>query len=335
MISFYVIFILLNIIIFFNLDRLSKFINIFDKPDNLLKKHKSIVPLIGGFILIINIFTYVILDLIFNLQYFDINISKREYFSLLFLILSFFLIGSYDDKYQIKPEKKFFLSILVSIIVITINKDMLINNISISFYNHIIYLNNFKYFFTIFCIIILINSLNFYDGINGQSIIFFIISFSFLAIKSSSPTIYILFICHLLFLLFLNLRNKIFLGDNGIYVLTIILSISLIYEHNVYKSIIFADEIFLLLFLPGLDLLRLTILRLMKGKNPFYGDRNHIHHLLVKNYSLIKSNFILFLLAIIPIVSFNILKLNFFLVISIFLIFYLTIILKLKKHGSF
>lgn len=90
MISFYVIFILLNIIIFFNLDRLSKFINIFDKPDNLLKKHKSIVPLIGGFILIINIFTYVILDLIFNLQYFDINISKREYFSLLFLILSFF-----------------------------------------------------------------------------------------------------------------------------------------------------------------------------------------------------------------------------------------------------
>ena len=335
MISFYVIFILLNIIIFFNLDRLSKFINIFDKPDNLLKKHKSIVPLIGGFILIINIFTYVILDLIFNLQYFDINISKREYFSLLFLILSFFLIGSYDDKYQIKPEKKFFLSILVSIIVITINKDMLINNISISFYNHIIYLNNFKYFFTIFCIIILINSLNFYDGINGQSIIFFIISFSFLAIKSSSPTIYILFICHLFFLLFLNLRNKIFLGDNGIYVLTIILSISLIYEHNVYKSIIFADEIFLLLFLPGLDLLRLTILRLMKGKNPFYGDRNHIHHLLVKNYSLIKSNFILFVLAIIPIVSFNILKLNFFLVISIFLIFYLTIILKLKKHGSF
>ena len=335
MISFYVIFILLNIIIFFNLDRLSKFINIFDKPDNLLKKHKSIVPLIGGFILIINILTYVILDLIFNLQYFDINISKREYFSLLFLILSFFLIGSYDDKYQIKPEKKFFLSILVSIIVITINKDMLINNISISFYNHIIYLNNFKYFFTIFCIIILINSLNFYDGINGQSIIFFIISFSFLAIKSSSPTIYILFICHLLFLLFLNLRNKIFLGDNGIYVLTIILSISLIYEHNVYKSIIFADEIFLLLFLPGLDLLRLTILRLMKGKNPFYGDRNHIHHLLVKNYSLIKSNFILFVLAIIPIVSFNILKLNFFLVISIFLIFYLTIILKLKKHGSF
>ena len=285
--------------------------------------------------MIINIFTYVILDLIFNLQYFDINISKREYFSLLFLILSFFLIGSYDDKYQIKPEKKFFLSILVSIIVITINKDMLINNISISFYNHIIYLNNFKYFFTIFCIIILINSLNFYDGINGQSIIFFIISFSFLAIKSSSPTIYILFICHLLFLLFLNLRNKIFLGDNGIYVLTIILSISLIYEHNVYKSIIFADEIFLLLFLPGLDLLRLTILRLMKGKNPFYGDRNHIHHLLVKNYSLIKSNFILFVLAIIPIVSFNILKLNFFLVISIFLMFYLTIILKLKKHGAF
>ncbi len=335
MISFFVVFILLNTVIFFGLDRLSKLINIFDKPDNLLKKHKSIVPLIGGVILIINILTYIILDLVFNLQFFDIKISKREYFSLLFFILSFFLIGLYDDKYQIKPEKKFFLSILVSIFVVTINKDMLIHNILLSFYDQIIFLSNFKYFFTIFCIIILINSLNFYDGINGQSLIFFIISFSFLAIKTSSPIVYIFFICNLLFLLFLNLRNRIFLGDNGIYVLTIILSISLIYEHNVYRSIIFADEIFLLLFLPGLDLLRLTILRLMKGKNPFYGDRNHIHHLLLENYSLVKSNLILFVLAIAPIITFNILKFNFFLVVSIFLIFYLAIIIKLKKNVSF
>ena len=38
---------------------------------------------------------------------------------------------------------------------------------------------------------------------------------------------------------------------------------------NSYRNIIFVDEIFMLLFLPGLDLIRLTITRLLKGKNPF------------------------------------------------------------------
>ena len=83
----------------------------------------------------------------------------------------------------------------------------------------------------------------------------------------------------------INLKNMLFLGDGGVYLLGIILSASLIYEHNVYRNIIFVDEIFMLLFLPGLDLIRLTITRLLKGKNPFYGDRNHIHHLLIKKYS--------------------------------------------------
>ena len=137
------------------------------------------------------------------------------------------------------------------------------------------------------------------------------------------------------FLLFLNLKKLLFLGDNGIYVLTIILSTALIYEHNVYRNIIFVDEIFMLLFLPGLDLIRLTITRLLKGKNPFYGDRNHIQHLLIKKYSLLTTNLILCFLGITPIIFFNFLKLNFFIAISIFVIIYFLIIIRLKKNESF
>ena len=91
----------------------------------------------------------------------------------------------------------------------------------------------------------------------------------------------------------------------------------------------------MLLFLPGLDLIRLTITRLLKGKNPFYGDRNHIQHLLIKKYSLLTTNLILFFLGITPILIFNFLKLNFFIAISIFLIIYFLIIIRLKKNESF
>ena len=64
----------------------------------------------------------------------------------------------------------------------------------------------------------------------------------------------------------LNFKNLLFLGDSGIYLLTIILSISLIYEYNVQKNIIYADEIFFLLLFPGVDLLRLTITRCLIQK---------------------------------------------------------------------
>ena len=64
-----------------------------------------------------------------------------------------------------------------------------------------------------------------------------------------------------------NFKNVLFLGDSGIYLLSIILSISLIFEHNIQKNISYADEIFFLLLLPGFDLVRLTITRIFNKKS--------------------------------------------------------------------
>ena len=44
----------------------------------------------------------------------------------------------------------------------------------------------------------------------------------------------------------------------------------------------------MLLWIPGLDMLRVFILRIKKGKNPFYPDQNHFHHILKK---LFDNNF--------------------------------------------
>ena len=42
----------------------------------------------------------------------------------------------------------------------------------------------------------------------------------------------------------LNLKNMLFLGDGGVYLLGIILSVSLIYEHNVKNNIIMQMKFF-------------------------------------------------------------------------------------------
>jgi UDP-GlcNAc:undecaprenyl-phosphate GlcNAc-1-phosphate transferase len=334
MIIIFLALILCNFIIFFYLKKFSKIINIYDKPDNYLKKHESDVPLLGGIIIIINLLIFFFLIFFFDTFSENIKFSKKEQLSMFFLVIFFFLMGVYDDKFKLKPNTKLILSIFVSTLVLTFNNNLLIENISFSFLNRNIFLGDFSYFFTIFCIIILINALNFYDGINGQSLIFFIMIFSYLAFQSPLKIFYITLISICIFILLLNLQNKIFLGDSGIYTLGSILVILLIYEHNHFKTLRFSDEIFLLLILPGVDLLRLTCTRIINGKNAFYGDRNHLHHMLFKKNNLLISNIILFFLSILPIFLFSILNLNFFAVFFIFVLIYLILILKLNINVS-
>ncbi len=325
------IFFIANFLIFINLDKISKFVNLYDIPDKKLKTHKNNTPLIGGSILIFNIFLLLIIDLILKVQLFDFFLSFKEKFIFLFMLFSYFLLGFYDDKFNINPNKKFFLLIFITTVFVILDENLVIQKFSLSFYDYKIFLGKYSIFFSIFCFVILINALNFYDGINGQSLIFYLLVFLYLFFVTERVQLYGIILIILTFLLFLNLSNRLFLGDNGIYVMGLFLSVSLIYEHNVYKNILFADEIFMLLLLPGLDLLRLTIFRLLKGKNPFYGDRNHIHHLLIKRYSLLNTNLILLILGVTPIVFFKILKLNFFLIIPIFVIIYCLAIFKIKK----
>ena len=114
-----------------------------------------------------------------------------------------------------------------------LDNNLIIKNITLSFYDKNIFLLNFSIFFTIFSIIILVYALNFYDGINCQSILFFIAIFSFLYFSFDRNLFYLLNIIILSTLFILNLKNKLFLGDSGIYLLGAVLSFSLIYEYNI------------------------------------------------------------------------------------------------------
>lgn len=335
MITFISLQLILNIFIFFKIKKISKFTNIFDKPDGKLKKHRFNTPLLGGVIILLNLSLILFCDFFLDYDLITDKFSLKEQISGIILLTLFFFLGLFDDKYSIKPEKKITLSILFSILVLTLNNNLLINEIKFSFTDNKFDLHDFSYLFTIFCFIILINALNFYDGINGQSCIFFIFCFTYLAYKS--PLIlnfYILIIIALIFILFLNLYNKIFMGDSGIYLLSSILIMALIYEHNKFNTIEFADEIFFLLIIPGYDLLRLTLVRIYRGKNAFYGDRNHLHHMIMRKNSLIKTNLILFFLNLIPIILYSMFKIGFFSVLLVTTIIYLILILRLRKNES-
>jgi len=78
-----------------------------------------------------------------------------------------------------------------------------------------------------------------------------------------------------------------------------------------------------------MDMLRLFIERIFHGKNPFIGDREHLHHYFVRLYSYRFSILSIFVISILP------LLVNFFIrsvfVIVFFIIFYFILLVFLKK----
>lgn len=139
------------------------------------------------------------------------------------------------------------------------------------------------------------------DGINGLAGTIFLSWSTYLLFKFSTLLEVILpFMIGSIFFLHFNLNKRCFLGDGGNYFLSMLVGSITIKLNNIELGLLVAEEIFLLFLIPGIDMLRLFILRIKKNKNPFYGDRHHFHHYLNKKYSLKKSLLIYLSLINIP-----------------------------------
>ena len=295
--------ILILLIIIFNIfllkfsTILSNYFEIYDVPDSTRKLHKAKTPLVGGIIFIINIFLYFIYDLFFidNNSFFN---GYREILAFLLGSTAIYFVGLYDDKFSLKPNTKLVLILIISISLISMSNSFPINYVNFLFYSGSIELKNFGIIFTLFCILVFLNAFNMIDGINGLATSYFIICILYLAILKFNLIFFSFLLIPAFIFLNSNFRNKVFLGDNGSLILGFILSCIFIKYHN--QGFIYADQIVLLMILPGIDMIRVAISRLLKKKHAFEADRSHFHHILLKKYNYLKSYII-----IISIISFS------------------------------
>lgn len=334
MINYFIIISLINFLLFIYYRPLSKYYNLFDYPDFKRKLHFKPVSILGGLYIQINLLIILILNSSgTNIIDDNILILNNEFYLFFFTFL-FYLLGFYDDKYAIKPNIKLFLMSLLVFLLMYFDSSILINNLSFSFWEQKINLGNYSYFLTPLCFLLFINAFNMLDGINGQASSYLIFIFVIFILKNMYIYFFFtLLICLILFLI-LNFKNKSFLGDNGTLSLSFLVSYIFI-KSNQVNNAFYADEIFLIMCIPGYELLRLAIERIMKKKHPFIGDNNHIHHLLLKNLGFKKTYFIIQFLLIIPYFLFLIVK-NFFVSVLISLLLYSLLIFffKKKKHKN-
>lgn len=316
-------FLLFNIWVLYNFKKISKVINLYDIPDKVRKIHDKPVPLIGGFIIFVNTFFFITFFFIYEsnilLKYFYFTELKPFIYFLLFLVF-IFLIGLYDDKYNLAALTRLVIISFFIYFYLKVDNTSIIQQLNFSFTSYQIDFNIGAIIFSSICLIILLISCNMFDGLNFQSFLFYISNFSFLYYVQ--PNFYLLVLIFSIFIFgILNFDGKIFLGDSGVYILSLILGIFYIKYYNSMPIRFEADIIFSMLLLPVLDAGRCIVQRIISGKSPFVGDRNHFHYLLLKKYSYIKTILLIFVLILTPFVNYF-LNINTFYGISFILLIY-------------
>jgi hypothetical protein len=169
-----------------------------------------------------------------------------------------------------------------------------------------------------------------YDGINCQSGFYSLIIFSYFIIQNIYQDFLLLILIPILFILYLNYKNKSFLGNGGSYFISSFIGLIFIdaYNKNLINNV---EQIFLIMAIPGLDTLRVAIIRVIMGKHPFRPDNNHIHHLLLLRFNLFYTNLILALLVVFPLfLHFANLKIQYCLFVVTFTYFF--ILFNIKKN---
>lgn len=302
--------------------------NLFDVPDNIRKFHIINTPLIGG----IMIFSTLFFLFLYILFYDDNNKTNLFIFIASFFI---FFIGLIDDILDLSYKYKFISLFIIFTLFVTLDPSLQITKIYFSTFDKFIYFNSLSVLFTVICLLLLTNAINLIDGIDGFCILIIIIIFSWILLTFENNNFIYVILTSLILILVLNLRRNVFLGDSGSLFLGSLVGLLIISNYN--NALILrnfpVEDIFIVLMLPGIDMLRVFFIRIANRRNPFSSDRNHLHHLLLdKNLKLHQILIIIVSLYVLPIFVNSLSIINSFLIILISIIVYIIIILKIKNH---
>ena len=235
------------------------------------------VPLTGGIFLFLSFLFF---------------IHNQDFSFILFSFL-IFLLGIFSDLKHIKSALSRFIIQISLVLSFVIFNDLQLLNTKIYLLDKLLSNEIFNYLFVSFCILIVINGSNFLDGLNTLNIgnyLLIILAIYYLEAYNLISTNQ-LFINYILVVLtitfFLNLINKIYLGDAGSYLLGFTFSILLIniYLENPHISPFF---IIVLLWYPSFETLFSIIRKNIMNKSPMRPDSNHLHQQIF--YIFHKSN---------------------------------------------
>lgn len=225
------------------------------------------------------------------------------------------VVGLMDDKKSLSPWAKLIFQIIAALLVVFSGTRVeYFNNPFGGFINLDIWQFDFTLsgitfslvpladLFSLFWIVAIINVVNFLDGLDGLAAgVSFLASMSIffisllLTVFQPATALFSAILCgSLLGFLFFNFNPaKIFMGDSGSQFLGYILAVFAIISGAKMATA------FLVLGFPILDGLWVILRRIKERRSPFYPDKNHLHHRLLRaGFSIREAVLFLYVLSI-------------------------------------
>ena len=277
-------------ITFFTIPTIRKYFSnrgIVDKPDFRSQHLKPIVRVGGISIFISFIITFLIISSLglINLSG-TFGISFFTFVAVAATLI--FIVGLIDDLINLSPFLRLFFQFTTASLLYAGN--IRIEFIQIPYFNRIDFPTFLSYLITILWIVGVTNSINWFDGLDGLTAgIIFLYTFALTGynIFNQEPNLAIFSAiiagsC-ISFIRYNRFPASIIMGDCGSNFLGFVISILSIYSFkrvDLGINLIFS---FLFLSVPLLDMFFVIIRRILNQKSPFYPDRYHLHHRLLKN----------------------------------------------------
>ena len=232
------------------------------------------IPLSGGLILI---FT----------SYYYLNLLNFAY------VFFIFCVGFLSDIKKINsPKLRFIIQTLIVLGVVYFSS-ITVPQTKIIFLDQLLTNNTFRIFFSIFCILIIINGCNFIDGVNTSLVGYCLIislSLHYLdlnGVEISQIVDFYNLIPVLIALFILNFFNKLYLGDGGSYFLGLLFALCLINTYQINNNIS-PYFIVCLLWYPAFENLFSILRKKNLSRSPLDPDTNHLHQII---FLYLKKNF--------------------------------------------
>ena len=289
----------LSILITRMLIPLSHAVGLLDRPLG-RKVHSGAIPLVGG----ISIYLSVVIG---SVAFLDLSETFVSVALISGLVTS---IGVLDDRYPLQPVYRLILQLIAGLAIAGIG-------VKVSTLGNLTGLGNIELGllaipFTAVAITGLCNAYNMIDGIDGLAGGLTLVSmFSLLyLIQGHAPENEIAlmaFLCtsisiFLLFNLTLKPKIKIFMGDAGSTFLGSAVAIAMIYFSQSERNIVNPATTLWLIAIPMMDMLT----KIVQRKSPFFADRTHLHHILMRGGLNQRQTLISIVLAAIGLAIFGI-----------------------------
>ncbi len=265
--------------------RVAERYGILDIPDGLLKRQNKPVPYMGGVIIYFAFISPVSLLFPFN----------RELLGILFAGSILLVVGLFDDLKAITPGIKFLFQVVATYILLK-------SGIHINIILLPPWLNTLLSFLWILTVINAFNIIDIMDGLASSIGLLTSLTIFVISLYNDNFVISILSLSLAAALLgFLKFNwepARIYLGDAGsMFIGMVIGALVIMGDYSKYNDLAFISGI-LILAVPLFDLVYVMMLRLLKGKNPFFGSPDHFTLRLKKKYALPAAKTVSIVIAI-------------------------------------